>query len=270
MALSNRGPVMANRDYWVVLFTSVTWEEFLDAGAKILGFRERRWKVVQSVKLGDYLLCYLTGISRFIGVLEVVSEGFHDNTPIWKDDEFPCRLKVKVVARLTLETALPVHELKHRLTIFENLKSPIAWTGHFRASPSKWNINDGKAVVEALMEARSNPVIRPVDPKKLARRPRQFPPKLHMSRSKKLRLTAIERRSLESLRRSSKITKGRLKRAEIILAAAKDQTNASIARSLGVDADTVKRICDQFERIRMEMFLDRRAIGKIVKGLKVD
>jgi hypothetical protein len=39
------------------LFTGTTWEEFLAAGGDVSGFRERRWKTVQQMKLGDYLLC---------------------------------------------------------------------------------------------------------------------------------------------------------------------------------------------------------------------
>jgi predicted RNA-binding protein len=69
------------RSYWLDLFTGTTWEEFLAAGGEVSGFRERRWKTVQQMKPGDYLLCYLTGISRWIGVLEVVSEPYRDTTP---------------------------------------------------------------------------------------------------------------------------------------------------------------------------------------------
>jgi hypothetical protein len=67
---------------------------------------------VQQVKPGDYLLCYLTGVSRFIGVLEVTSQPFWDETPIWKDEVFPSRVKVEVIATLTPETAVPIFELK--------------------------------------------------------------------------------------------------------------------------------------------------------------
>jgi hypothetical protein len=63
------------RSYWLDLFTGTTWEEFLAAGGEISGFRERRWKTVQQMKPDDYLLCYLTGISRWIGVLEVTADG---------------------------------------------------------------------------------------------------------------------------------------------------------------------------------------------------
>ena len=92
---------MVARNYWLDLFTGTTWEEFLAAGGEVSGFRERRWKTVQQIKPGDYLLCYLTGISRWIGVLEVGSEPFKDTTPIWKDEQFPCRVRVRAIAALS-------------------------------------------------------------------------------------------------------------------------------------------------------------------------
>lgn len=160
------------RNYWLDLFTGTTWEEFLAAGGQVSGFRERRWKTVQQMRPGDYLLCYLTGISRWIGILDVTSEPFKDSTPIWKDEDFPCRVKVQIVVHLTPETAVPVFELRDQLSAFRNLASPHAWTGHFRGSPSRWKSTDGSAVVAAVRDAVDNPTVRPVDAAKLARRPR--------------------------------------------------------------------------------------------------
>jgi hypothetical protein len=105
-------------------------------------------------------------------VLEVTSPPFKDSSPIWKGEDFPCRLKVKPLVVLTPETAVPVFELRDRLTIFRDMKSPIAWTGHFRGSPAKWKTSDGEEVVAALAAAEENPVPRPVDAAKLARRPK--------------------------------------------------------------------------------------------------
>ena len=62
---------MSNRTYWLDLFSGATWQEFLDAGANVSGFRESRWKTVEQMQRGDYLLCYLTGVMRWIGVLEL-------------------------------------------------------------------------------------------------------------------------------------------------------------------------------------------------------
>ena len=128
--------------------------------------------MVQKIKPGDYLLCYLTGVSRFIGILEVTSEAFKDSAPIWKDEAFLCRLGVKVVSKLKPKTAVPVQQLRDVLTAFQNMSSPHAWIGRFRGSPTKWKANDGKAVVDAVLEAAQNPVVRKFDPKKLARRPK--------------------------------------------------------------------------------------------------
>jgi hypothetical protein len=66
--------------YWLDLFTVETWKEFLDHGGDVTGFREKRWKIVQKIKHGDYLLCHLTGASRWVGLLEVTSEPVYDET----------------------------------------------------------------------------------------------------------------------------------------------------------------------------------------------
>jgi predicted RNA-binding protein len=47
------------RTYWIDLFTVETWKEFQDHGSDVSGFSEKRWKTVQRMKPGDYLLCYL-------------------------------------------------------------------------------------------------------------------------------------------------------------------------------------------------------------------
>jgi hypothetical protein len=159
------------RQYWLDLFTYQTWTEFLDAGGTVSGFRENRWKSMQSMKPGDYLLCYLTGISRWIGLLEVTGPAFKSSTPIWKDNEFPARIPVQIVAKLEPLTAVPVLTMKEQLSFFKNLKSPHAWTGWFRGSPQKWSEADGEAVVTAVVHATEHPVEQEFDPVKLAKVP---------------------------------------------------------------------------------------------------
>ena len=162
------------KSYWLDLFTGTTWDEFLKAGGNISGFRESKWTTVQKIKPGDYLLCYMIGISRFIGILEVKSEAFKSEERIWKDQVFPCRLNVKPVVTLTPETAVPVHNFRETLTCFTKPKDPRAWGAYFRGSPVKWSTADGETIVKAVFEAEENPTIRPVDEKKLAKRPPVF------------------------------------------------------------------------------------------------
>jgi predicted RNA-binding protein len=165
---------MAERRYWLDLFTGKTWEEFLKNDAKISGFRERRKKVSQRIQVGDYLICYLTGISRFIGVLEVKSDCFVDETPLWEDAVFPIRFRVKLIYQLTPKSAIPIQNLKEKLSFFKKAGSKLSWTGLFRGSPNEFLQEDGKIIVEEIKRAAENPIDVEFDEKKYWRKPRTF------------------------------------------------------------------------------------------------
>ncbi|MBI5779946.1 MAG: EVE domain-containing protein [Planctomycetes bacterium] len=153
---------MTDRNYWSDVFSLKSWAEFLNAGGEVSGHPEKRWNAVQTIKPGDYLLAYLTKVSRFVGILEVVSEPYRENSQIWEDALYPCRLKVRIVTSLTPETAIPIEMLRDRLSIFKNLTHPSAWTYPFLISPYKLNAKDGEAIVNAILKAQKNPVLRPL------------------------------------------------------------------------------------------------------------
>ncbi|MFC1902663.1 EVE domain-containing protein [Chloroflexota bacterium] len=156
-----------NRKYWLDLFTGKTWEEFFKNGATISGFKERRRNIAKKIQPGDYLICYLTGLSRFIGVLEVLSESYFDTgTRIWEDQLFPVRFKVKLVHALEAKTAIPVHDLKDKLSIFRDAKTSRSWSGFFRGSPHQFDQKDGEIIVEAIRTATVNPIEREFDDRK--------------------------------------------------------------------------------------------------------
>jgi hypothetical protein len=60
------------------------------------------------------------------------------------------------------------------LSWFEEDAHPLAWTGRVRGSPNKIEPKDAEAIIAAMRGAEENPVIRPVDPKQLARSPRVY------------------------------------------------------------------------------------------------
>jgi len=161
------------RKYWLDLFTGKTWREFLENGAKISGFNERKKKCLKKIKPGDYFICYLTGISRFVGVLEVLSESYYDKIPIWEDEDFPVRFKVKLIYKLNPKTAIPVLSLKNKLSLFKDLKSPNAWSGFFRGSPTEFSPKDGRIIISAIEDAVKNPVEREYDKRKYYRHSRK-------------------------------------------------------------------------------------------------
>jgi hypothetical protein len=156
--------------YWLDLFTWTTWQEFVNAGGEVSGFRERRWRTVQNMKPGALLLCYLTGLSRFFAILEVTGKPYKDTNPIWSETVFPARAPVKIVLALEPEYAVPVKSLSDTLSYFQDMKSLHSWTGHFRGSPTEEKRNDALAIIEALQLAEQNPEFREFDRQKLERR----------------------------------------------------------------------------------------------------
>ena len=145
---------MSDRTYWLTLFNQSTWQEFLDAGAEVSGFPETQQKIVRRIKPGDYLLGYLTGVSRWIAVLEVTSEPYDDLERIWKQALFPCRVKVKVVARVEPEAGVPVLSISKDLRMFDNLKTPN-WGLLFRTAPRELHPSDGELITNAVKQATS-------------------------------------------------------------------------------------------------------------------
>lgn len=60
--------------YYTDLFSPETYQAFSNSDRTISGFRKRQKTFVQRLEVGDKLICYVTRISRWFGVLEVISE----------------------------------------------------------------------------------------------------------------------------------------------------------------------------------------------------
>ena len=69
--------------HYLDLFSPATYEAFSKSDRTISGFRTRQRGVAQRIKPGDRLICYMTKLSRWIGILEVESGPFEDATPIF-------------------------------------------------------------------------------------------------------------------------------------------------------------------------------------------
>ncbi len=145
---------MTQRAYWLCLFNATTWSEFLEAGGDTVGFPHTQHKTVFSIQPGDYILAYMTKVSKWVGVMEVTSDAYFDtDTQIWKQATFPCRVKVSIKHQLALETGVPVLSLAPQLALFDNLKSPTHWGLLFRSAPRKLPEADGPIIVDAIGKA---------------------------------------------------------------------------------------------------------------------
>ncbi|MCX6980921.1 MAG: hypothetical protein NTV08_09255 [Verrucomicrobia bacterium] len=158
-------------NYWLDLFTGTTWNEFRTSGSTISGFRKRMRNVASKVQPGDILLCYLTGVMRWVGALEVV-RATDDQSKIWADESFPVRFEVKPLVQLDPELGVPMAELEGKVAFYSDPKDRGKFKGFVRMSPNRFaNPDDGKLILSLIRQAQTTPVARPVDPKKLARKP---------------------------------------------------------------------------------------------------
>ena len=98
--------------YFLNLFTPETWEAFTRCESDVSGFRSSQRKLAhERVKKGDIFLCYLVRVSRWCGALEILSEAFEDNKPIFNDpDPFIVRFKVKPIFEFKPENSIPIFE----------------------------------------------------------------------------------------------------------------------------------------------------------------
>lgn len=140
-------------NYWLDLFTGTTWKEFQKAGAIVSGFRPRMRNAATTVKPGDILLCYLTGVMRWVGALEVVGLS-KDDRPIWKDEDFPVRFDVKPLVVLQPENGIPMSDLEGQVDFFRGPKDRGKFRGFVRMSPNRFGSEkDGALVLDLLRKA---------------------------------------------------------------------------------------------------------------------
>jgi hypothetical protein len=145
--------------YYIDLFSPETYKAFSLSDRNISGFRERQRGIASRIKSGDKLVCYVTKLSRWIGILEVVSDYFIDDSVIFTeiDDPFVVRFRVKVCSWLELNNAIPVtHELSWRHLSFTKtlVLGSTAWTGMVRGSLRKVDDKDGR-YLEQLLTSQS-------------------------------------------------------------------------------------------------------------------
>ena len=122
-------------NWYTYLFSPDTYEAFLQTDRKNTGVRKRQQRAAARIQPGDVLVCYLTKISRWCGLLEVVGgQPYHDP----REDPFPVRLRVKPLVLLEdIEYGLPIRnpEIWEALS-FTRDEGPASnrWTGKLRGS----------------------------------------------------------------------------------------------------------------------------------------
>jgi predicted RNA-binding protein len=154
-------------DYYLDLFSPETYETFSQSNREVSGFRYRQRNAAAKVQPGDRLICYMTKLSRWIGVLEVLSPAYEDSTPLFyeENDPFIIRFKVKPLVWLPKEKTIPIREdyVWDSLSFTKGQeKQSSQWTGKVRASLGQLS-EDGKFLEKLLFAQAENDQVYPID-----------------------------------------------------------------------------------------------------------
>ena len=144
-------------NYFLDLFSPETYEAFARSDRSVSGFRPRHQNAAERVRAGDRFVCYMTRVSRWFGVLEVLEGPFRDSTPIFvqEADPFVVRFRVRSIVWLPVEKAVPIYEepVWDRLSFTKGqTRGTPTWTGHVRSSLVQLTHADGRLLESLLVE----------------------------------------------------------------------------------------------------------------------
>lgn len=149
--------------YYTDLFSPETYEAFGRSDQSLSGFQLSQQTTAQKIQPGDKLICYMTKLSRWVGVLEVESECFVDETPIFypESDPFVVRFRVKPTVWLPIELCVPIRDE----TVWDSLSftKDGAWTGLVRRSLNRISDDDGQFLEQLLLRQGHGGTEHPID-----------------------------------------------------------------------------------------------------------
>lgn len=155
--------------YFLDLFSPETYNAFARSDQSVSGFRKRHLNAAGRVKPGDKLVCYMTKLSRWFGLLEVLEGPFQENKPIFypDSDPFVVRFRVRPIVWLPVDKAIPIYEAEvwNRLSFTRGQKRGTpTWTGSVRTSLVQMNEDDGRLLESLLLEQTRGGKPYPIDP----------------------------------------------------------------------------------------------------------
>jgi hypothetical protein len=163
--------------YFTDLFTVETYEAYLKSDRTVSGFRETQTGMANRIKVGDKLIAYVKGLSRWSGVLEVLEGPYIDRKALFlaKNDPFVVRFRVKPAPALDLEHAVPIRDQEVFDTLtFTRGRHDAYWLGPLRRSLQHIEEGDGSFLESLLVRQGRTPRLYAIDPGELDElRPKQ-------------------------------------------------------------------------------------------------
>jgi EVE domain len=128
--------------YWMIVTSPDNFRKTRELGFTIQGLKSRHRRRVETMRVGDRVLYYVTGRMAFASTVTVASPMYEDHTPIWRsarrDEDYPWRVHIRGDVILEEIDWIPAKELAYRLDYVRKWP-PEHWTlafqGHIHALP---------------------------------------------------------------------------------------------------------------------------------------
>lgn len=140
---------------WTTLFSSHTWDSFVNNGSKVVGYSQKHGKRVSRININDRLFCYVVGRCVWTAALTVVSRPFTDSTPLFEEgvDPYSLRLEVKPIVLRDLFKGVRIDNVWSELGITKNqLRTEKGWAYRARlvTGPLPLTTGDARVLLEHL------------------------------------------------------------------------------------------------------------------------
>ena len=108
---------------YIISLRKDNFENIRDSGYSLVGFTEH-CKIAEKLQPGDQLIIYVaSGISKFVGVLEVSEKYYWDTELLW-DDIYPKRVKTAPKIILKDDKWVDVRKIKDSINFITNKENP--------------------------------------------------------------------------------------------------------------------------------------------------
>jgi hypothetical protein len=123
-------------------------------GYTLIGMKERRRRMAESMEPGDRIVLYATGAMAFAASIRLTSGMFEDRTPVWPGkpgapDPYPWRFRSAPELVLEPPDWLPAEELRLEL---EHVRKwpPEHWTLAFQGQLRTVSERDARTLLDAM------------------------------------------------------------------------------------------------------------------------
>lgn len=145
--------------YYLSLFSPDTHVLFSNSARGLSCFSPQQKNLAEKVNKGDRIICYLTKVSRWCGLFEVLDGPFFDDTPIYDEtnDPFTLRFRIKVLAWFEPEKSIPIKndDIWNCLSFTkEHDKKSSKWTIKIRSNLSEFDSKDGHFLEKQILQQK--------------------------------------------------------------------------------------------------------------------